>query len=74
MCRHIKSPCHIPETNIVLYVNYTSKTTSRKKKDQICVYQRPGIWGRGIGCQKVQTFGYKIDKYQRCNVQPDKLN
>ena len=69
--------CCVPGTNILLQVNQTSKTNKQthRKKDQICGYQKWGWWeGELDECsQKVQTSSYKINKYQACNVQHDKL-
>ena len=46
MYRNIESQCCEPGTNIVLQVNYTSKTNKQthRERDQIYGYQRWG-WG-----------------------------
>ena len=50
MYRNTESPCCTRETNIVLYVNDTSKMNKfGKKKNQMCGCQRQGIGGEGIG-------------------------
>ena len=42
MCRNIESLGCVTETNIVLQVNYTSKTNKVIKKDQICAARGGG--------------------------------
>ena len=52
-----ESLCYAPRTNIVFYVNYTSKTN--RIRDQICGYHRwvmggwetRGRWAKGMNCQ-----------------------
>ena len=50
--------------------NLKNKQTYRNR-GQICGFQRWG-WGRlDEGGQKVQTFSYKINKYQGCDLKHD---
>ena len=35
----------------------------------MCGYQRRWLGELDEGCQKVQTFSYKINKYQDCKAQ-----
>ena len=56
MYRNIESLCCVPGINIVLLVNYTSKTDKSKqtkqihrKRDQICGYQRQVLGGGRTG-------------------------
>ena len=66
MYRNTESPCCTRETNIVLYVNDTSKMNKFGKKKIRCVVARGrGLWERELdeGNQKVQSFSYKKSKY-----------
>ena len=75
MYRNIKSLCYIPGTNIVLQVNYISKTNKLvEKRDQICGHQRGGLGEGGLdeGGQKVRDPSYEINMCQKCEVQHDK--
>ena len=78
MHRNIESLCCVMRNNIVLQVNYTSKTSEQidKKKRSIYGYQRwvcvEEWWMKAV--KKVQTFSYKINWFQGCNVQHDKYN
>ena len=77
--RNIKSLCCVPGTNAMLQVNHTSKkeTNSQKKRSNLWLPEVGGERGKGEldeGGQKVQTYGYRITKYQECNVQHDKYN
>ena len=74
--RNMESLCCAPGTNIVLQVNYTSTNKTKKtyrKRYQICVKQMQGVEGGGTeeGGEKLQTSGYKINKYQGYNIQHD---
>ena len=68
--RNNKSQCCVKETNIMLQVNYISKTKRNKqtpRKISDCGYQKQRL-GQGKldeGSQKVQTYSYKINKYQK---------
>ena len=58
--------CRVTETNIVLPVNYTSKTNRLIEKEIIFVATREGWLGEEEldECSlKVQTSSYKINKY-----------
>ena len=71
MYRNIRSLCHIPGTNIVLYINYISKTNKQtnkqthRKRDQICGYQscaglgggRKGDWIKVVKKYKLPGIG-----------------
>ena len=50
MYRNIKLLCCVTETNIVLQVNYTSKTSKKnsQKRDQICGHQKWGVGERKL--------------------------
>ena len=79
MYRNIETLCCGPGTNIVLQVNYTSKTNKKTNSQQKRSDLWSPEWGIGKGeldedSQKVQTSGYKINKSQGCNVQHDKYN
>ena len=52
-------------TNVVLLVNYISKTNKQTHREKICVYQRQGVGVGKLdkGSQKPQTFNYKINIY-----------
>ena len=73
--KNIKSLCCTPGTNIVFQVNYTSKT-NRFIESRFVATRGRGWRERELdeGGQKVQTYSYKANKYQGCNVQPDKDN
>ena len=60
MYRNIESLCGIPGANIVLQVNYTSKTNKQthRKRDQICGYQRWG--GGGIGGRSLKVTNLQL--------------
>ena len=79
MCRNTKSLCCVTGTTIMLYINYTLKSTKQtnsQKKIRFLVTSGGGL-GEGEldeGVQKVQTSSYKINKYQGCNIQHDKNN
>ena len=74
MYRNIKSLCCIQGTNIVLLVNYTSKTNKLIDKSLWLPEAAGGERGIGWGRQKVQISSYKTNKYQGCTVQHDKYN
>ena len=83
MYRNSKSLCCVTGTNIVLQVNYTSKTNKQTNKQTNLEKKRsdlrfPKARGGGgeldEGGQKGQTSSYKISKYYGCNVQHDKYN
>ena len=69
MYRNTESLCSVPGTNIVLQVNYTSKTNKTnkligKKRSDLWL-QRQGV-GEGEldeGSKKGQTSNLKINKY-----------
>ena len=63
MYRSIISPCCVPGTNLVLLVNYTSKTNKPIEKEIRFVVTRGRGWEEGEldeGGQKVTTCSYKI--------------
>ena len=71
MHRNSKSLCCVTGSNIVLQVNYTAKVNKLIDKEIRIVVTRGGGSGEGEldeGIQKVQTFSYKINKYQGCNL------
>ena len=65
---------------VVLLITWKLKTNTKNqihgKRYQICGYQRQKSGGHGEGeleegGPKLLASGYKIKKYQRCNVQHD---
>ncbi len=67
MYRNTKSLCCVTGTNIVLKVNYTSKTQKHTHREELrlVVTRAGGGWGWEVvdkGSQKVQTSSYKINE------------
>ena len=66
MHRNIKSLGYVLGTNIVLQINYTSKTNKLIEKEVRFVVTRGRYWGEGgldKSSQKLQTTNYKISMY-----------
>ena len=66
--RNMESLCHAPVTNIVLQVNYTTKTNKQNSQKKRSDSWLPEVGGMGEGeldegGQKLQTSSYKINKY-----------
>ena len=60
MYRNIDSLCCVTQTNVVLQINYTSKTNTKKKRSDLWLLEAGGSRGYE-GCQKIQTPSYKIN-------------
>ena len=68
--RNIESLYYEPGNNIMLQVNYTSKTNSQKKSSDFWL---PEVVGRGEGefdegGQTVQNSSHRAEKYNMINI------
>ena len=78
MFRNTESLYCVTGTNIVLQVNYTSKTrkqtNSQKKRSDLWLPAVGGGYNPEEGGHKGQTSGFMTNKYQGYNVQHDTYN